>query len=143
MEELFSLLESALTQQHNLWMFYTLVVSSAFGAAFTNAYRSFTILPRLIMTTVVAVAVWYNFYMLVSNMLLINELVEMIRSNLTTDSDLYRIFNSTYYHRYNPPPDTFVYYVYGTINVGLLFAMWWSECCNIYRRTTNRIFNRH
>lgn len=127
MENLIEILENTLSHRHNIWMFYTVIVTTVFGMAFSDAYRSLTVLPRIVLTTAVGLAVWYNYYAIITNTAFIHQLVDSIRAQLEPGAPLYDVFHSPLPNRYNPPDIELVQYMYFFVNLAIGFAMWWDE----------------
>lgn len=139
MDELIQILENTLSHRHNLWMFYTIIVTSVFGLAFAESYKALTVFPRVVISAAVGLVVWYNFYSLIINTLFIHELVAEIRSQLEPDSSLQIVFNSTLTHRYNPPDTEIIHYLYFFVNCSLGIALWWDECVLVAKRLKNKL----
>lgn len=127
LDEYITLLNQALSQRSNIWMFYTIIVTTAFGIAFADSYKKLTVFPRLVLTIAVGTAVWYNFYNIFLNAQYINELVAMIAQAIPDDEPLDRIFGPHGF--YETSHAKTIYLIYLPINFALFVAMWWDEVC--------------
>ena len=128
MDNLVDILEHTLAHRHNIWMFYTIIITTVFGIAFTDSYKALNLLPRIILSVAVGAAVWYNFYAIVINTMFIHEIVTQIRELVDPSDPLYNVFHSPIPSRYNPPDVVMINNIYFFVNFALFFAMWWDEC---------------
>ena len=126
MDDYFNLLNQALASRQNIWMFYTIIVTTALGTAFTDGYKKLTVLPRLFLTAAVGTAVWFNFYSAVINALYVNDLVHMIRT-ATDDPNIRELFSNTLYFGQEEQLFGAIVYIYLPINIAVFVAMWWDE----------------
>lgn len=133
MDNLLTILENTLSHRHNIWMFYTIIVTTVLGLAFSDSYRKLTVFPRIILSTAVGAAVWYNFYAIVINTIFVADLMKQILEVLPPEDPLYTVLTAPYPHRYNVALTDQIFYIYGTINLALFVSMWWDEFCKVSR----------
>jgi len=127
MDDYFSLLNQALGQRQSIWMFYTIIVTTAIGTAFTDNYRKFGVWPRILLTIAVGAAVWFNFYSAIINSMYIHELVSIIKENIEDTDNLRRIFFNEKFYNQEDQMFSAIFYIYLPINAAVFLAMWWDE----------------
>jgi len=131
MDDLLTLLNQALGQRSSIWMFYTIIVTTAIGTAFTDNYKKLKALPRVFLSVAVGTAVWYNFYSAIINSVYIHELVSLIKETVSEDDPLKQIFFDARFYNQEEQIMTAIFYIYIPINVAVFVAMWWDELVSL------------
>jgi len=131
MDDLLTLLNQALGQRSSIWMFYTIIVTTAIGTAFTDNYKKLKALPRVFLSVAVGTAVWYNFYSAIINSVYIHELVSLIKETVSEDDPLKQIFFDARFYNQEEQMMTAIFYIYIPINVAVFVAMWWDELVSL------------
>lgn len=121
------LLSEAMGQRNSMMTFYIVIISSAIGIAFSDGYRKLTVFPKLCITAVVGIAVWYNFWGAFISTLYIIELVHIIEESIPADDPLLRIFDSPMFNSAEKGIAYAPIFIFVPINFIIMFAMWWDE----------------
>lgn len=125
MDDYFGLLNQALADRNNLWMFYTIIVTTALGTAFTDSYKKLGTFPRVILTICVGAVLWFNFYAVVINSIYVNEIVSIIRRT-SEDPEIIMLFSNELFYNQEEQLIGAIVYVFTPINFSVFFAMWWD-----------------
>lgn len=141
-DQLLNILENTLTHRHNIYMFYTIIVTTVAGFAFTPTYKSLNLLPKIAISIGVGIALWVNLFALAINTLFVQELMTIINSEIAPNSPVYKALNTGLSNRYNVD-NSFVIMslLYGFINLAVGFALWWEQLKNIGVSCYNRVKN--
>ena len=140
MDDYFNLLNQALSNRQNIWMFYTIIVTTALGTAFTDGYRKLTVVPRIFMTIAVGAAIWFNFYSAIVNALYVNEIVSVIRST-AEDPNIKSLFSNPLYYNQEEDLLNAIIFIYFPINIAVFVAMWWDELV-IFKKWIRKKFSK-
>ena len=123
-----NLLNQALSHRQSIWTFYTIIITTALGTAFTDNYRKLGIWSRLVLTWAVGAAVWYNFYSAILNNAYIVQIITLIREEIPDKTqNLGRIFYNSKFYTLDTQMILSIYYVYLPLNFTVFIAMWIDE----------------
>jgi len=142
MDQLISLFHHALDQRNSIWMFYTIIITSAAGIAFTDSYKQLPVIPRLFITFGIGATVWYNFFSIITNTRYLHELSVIIQREATNHVLLNELFTNGKF--LSSTDDLFLatYVVYLPLNIALLVALWWDESVFVYKKITKYFNNK-
>jgi len=136
-DQIITLIHQVQNNRNSIWTFYIVIMSTAFGIAFTDNYQKLSVWVRILLTLGVGAAVWYNFFALIGNTLQLQQLVEIAKTIFDSDHPFHKIFDRA---TLNP---IYIHFVYIPVNLSLLVAMWWGTCVKTVDTISTKIKLRH
>lgn len=125
-DQLLSVLQQAQSDRNSIWMFYTIIVTTAFGIAFTDNYRKLDTWVKVMISIGTGAAAWYNFAAMYHNAQLINDIVYLIQTTSDPQNPVVGLFKDS--TRFGGAKSLIgIHIVYGFVNIALFVALWWSE----------------
>ena len=126
-----ALLNNALNTRNNLWMFYVLIITSAFGTAINEKYKSLSIILRLIITIGIGLAILFNFSALMLNMMYVDSLIHQLTYMSPDLKDVLQYVGTGNLDRSITAIPLMMWLL---VNISVFVALWSQEFNNFFSR---------